>query len=181
MISLGKSLISSMRFVIGVSTEPGKMLALSPLVITFWGRKRKKINSLSLLFIHPETLQICCIPVVILPPLGHDSNLLFQTCKDGVDRVNVEEKDIFRLVNDNCSTAKRTGRILLCYGDKDDKEEKPDGFCDMCFANLYSVLALSCNMLCGRKFNQSLGFLSGSLERGAENVNMALSQEEQTL
>ena len=96
-----------------------------------WDGKRKKINGVSLFFVHPETLQVYRIPIGLAPPLGADSQKLFQTCKGALDRVNVEEEDIFRPVNDNCATAKKTGRLLLCDGDEEEQEEQPNGSCDM--------------------------------------------------
>ena len=50
----------------------------------------------------------------------------------------MKDNDTFRSVNDNCSTEKRTGTLVLCDGDEEEQEEVPDGSCDMHFANLYS-------------------------------------------
>ena len=55
----------------------------------------------------------------------------------------MKDNGMFRSVNDNCSTAKRTGRLLLCDGDDEEQEEMHDGSCDMHFSNLHSGLALS--------------------------------------
>ena len=57
--------------------------------------------------------------------------------------MKVKENDVFRSVNDNCSTMKRTGRLLLCDCDEEEQEKMPDGSCGMHFANLHSRLALS--------------------------------------
>ena len=108
-----------------------------------WDGKRKKINGVSLFFVHPETLEVYRIPIGLAPPLGADAQKLFRTCKEALDRVGVEEEDIFRPVNDNCATAKKTGRLLLCDGDEEEQQEQPDGSCDMHFGNLYTGLALS--------------------------------------
>ena len=47
------------------------------------------------------------------------------------------------LVNDDCLTAKRTGRLLLWDRDEEEKEEMTDGSCDTHFFNLHSGLTLS--------------------------------------
>ena len=49
---------------------------------------------------------------------------------------------MFGSENDNFSTAKRTGRLLLCDGDEEEQEEIPDGPCSMRF-ELHSGLYLS--------------------------------------
>ena len=86
--------------------------------------KREKTNGLSIFFMRPETLRIHRLLFSLVPPLGEDSNLLFNTCEEGLERVKVKENDTFRSVNDDCSTVKRKGRILLCDGDGDEEEQE---------------------------------------------------------
>ena len=92
---------------------------------------------------HPGTLTICRIPIYLAAPLGSASNLLLNTRKEGMDRVKVKDNGMFRSLNDNCSTATRTGRLLLCDGDEEEQDEIPDGSCDVNFANLHGGIDLS--------------------------------------
>ena len=62
----------------------------------------------------------------------------------------MKENDAFRSANDDCSTAKRMDRLLLCDSDEEEQEETPDRSCDMHFANLHSRLTLSLVMLSSR-------------------------------
>ena len=72
--------------------------------------------------------------------------------------MKVKKKEMFRLVNDDFSTVKMTGRILLCDSDEEEEEEMLDGSCDVHFAELF------CNKLCRRECNQSLGTISRCVE-----------------
>eukprot|EP00986_Skeletonema_menzelii_P010506 scaffold5115_cov146-Skeletonema_menzelii.AAC.6 len=106
-----------------------------------WDGKRKKLNGLTIFFLHPETLEIYRIPVGLAVPLGGTANALCETSLIGLRRVGVEDEDMHRAVNDNCTTAKKTGRLIIHGGD--DEDEAPNGACDMHFCDLYAGLALS--------------------------------------
>ena len=76
-----------------------------------WDGKRKKINGLTLFYNHPETLVIRRVPIALTPPTGGTAVELCHTCMCGLERVGAEFEDLFRSVNDNCGTAKRTGML----------------------------------------------------------------------
>ena len=76
-----------------------------------WDGKRKQINGLTIFFADPETLDIYRIPVALAPPLGKTALALCESGMLGLDRVGVEFKDLFRSINDNCTTAVKAGQL----------------------------------------------------------------------
>ena len=77
-----------------------------------WDGLRKQINGLTLFFTDPETLEMYRIPIALSPTdLGTTAQALCDTGMMGLARASIEFDDLFRSVNDNCSTAKKTGRL----------------------------------------------------------------------
>lgn len=112
-----------------------------------WDGKRKKINGLTIFFIDPETLDMHRIPVALTKVDSETALALSKTCLHGLDRVGIEFEDLFRSVNDNCTTAIKTGRLIVggAMGETE-RNRVPglkNGTCDMHTANLTSGLALS--------------------------------------
>ena len=75
-----------------------------------WDGKNKKIFRVSIFLVHPGTLEIFRIPVALVSELAQGAKVLCETTLVALKRVGVEPADIFRSVNDNCTTAIATGR-----------------------------------------------------------------------
>lgn len=113
-----------------------------------WDGKRKKINGLTIFFTDPETLETFRIPIALSPPIGETALELCETAMLGLERVGIEMEDIFRAVNDNCSTAVKAGRLIVAGGDEalaeaQKAEGGPKPACDMHLGSLALGLALS--------------------------------------
>ena len=78
-----------------------------------WDGKRKQIFGVSIFFVHPETLKVYRIPVALAEPIGKNAKVLCDTTLLSLKRAGVEPEDIFRSVNDNCTTAICTGRLYV--------------------------------------------------------------------
>ena len=76
-----------------------------------WDGIRCQINGVTIFFIHPETHTLYRIPIGMMPPGGKTGEALKKSCMEALKRVGITHKDLFRSVNDNCSTAKKTGRL----------------------------------------------------------------------
>jgi hypothetical protein len=105
-----------------------------------WDGKRMKINGLTIFFINPTTLEMYRIPIALTLPEGEKSIELYNTSMHGLQRYGIEMEDIYRSANDNCRTARKTGRLILGGGVD---SNAPNGCCDMHSADLFSGLALS--------------------------------------
>lgn len=106
-----------------------------------WDGKRKKLNGLTIFFLHPVTMEIYRIPIGLAVPLGGTAVDLCDTSLIGLRRVGIEDEDLHRALNDNCAAAKKTGRLILHFGEEED--EAPNGACDMHLTDLFAGLALS--------------------------------------
>ena len=76
-----------------------------------WDGKRKKINGLTLFYTHPETLVTRRVPIALTHLTRGTAVELCDTCMCGLERVGTDFEVLFRSVNDNCGTAKRTGTL----------------------------------------------------------------------
>ena len=66
---------------------------------------------MTIFFAHPETLEIYRIPTALTPPSGKTGIELCETTIHGLEHVKIKMHDIYRSVNDNCSTAVLTGKL----------------------------------------------------------------------
>ncbi len=117
-----------------------------------WDAKKMKLNGVSIITTDPETLEVLRIPVALTQPLGETAVKLSATNLMGLERVGVEEGDLFASCNDNCPTAVLAGKITVGWGQEADDTEDDDnagalvekkGRCDMHLASLAAKLALS--------------------------------------
>ena len=76
-----------------------------------WDDKRKKINGLTIFFVCPVTLNVCRIPIALMPPLGAASMDICRTSILGLDRVGVNREDLYHAANDDCVIAVKAGRL----------------------------------------------------------------------
>lgn len=80
-----------------------------------WDGIRSQINGVTIFFVHPETHTLYRIPIGMMPPGGKTGEALRDSCMEALQRVGITERDLFRSINDNCSTAKKTGRLYVLY------------------------------------------------------------------
>ena len=76
-----------------------------------WDGKRKQLNGVTVFFTDPRDLNTYRIPVALTPPDGKKSIDLCRTTWKGLTRFGIKSNDVVRAVNDNCTTAKRAGRL----------------------------------------------------------------------
>ena len=76
-----------------------------------WDGKMKQINGLTTFFIDPTDFCLYRIPLALTKPLGKSAMELSKTCMLGLEKFGIEIEDAFRSINDNCTTAKRAGRL----------------------------------------------------------------------
>lgn len=77
-----------------------------------WDKSNKKILGMSIIYTNPITCETYYVPIALLPPSAGEKAIELGTdCLLGLERVGVTYKDIHRSVNDNCSTAVKTGRM----------------------------------------------------------------------
>lgn len=91
--------------------EQGSRQAFITVGHDVWDGKRKQINGLSIFFVHPVSLEMYRIPVALTPPSGKTAIELCKTSMKGLERYEIEIDDLFRSLNDNCTTAKKAGRL----------------------------------------------------------------------
>ena len=75
-----------------------------------WDGKRKKIHGLTLFYTHPETLVPRRVPIALTYPTGGTDVEVCDRWMCGLERVG-DFEDLFRSVNDNCGTARKTGKL----------------------------------------------------------------------
>jgi hypothetical protein len=76
-----------------------------------WDGKRKKILGITLFITDPETFETYGIPVGLTPPNGEKA---IELCKDGLltlEKYLIIIENLWRSVSDNCTTAKKAGRL----------------------------------------------------------------------
>jgi hypothetical protein len=76
-----------------------------------WDGKRKRILGLTIFLTDPNTFQTHAIPVALTPPVGEKAIDLCRECLTSLSRYGIQHTDLFRAVNDNCTTAKKAGRL----------------------------------------------------------------------
>ena len=73
--------------------------------------KCKKINGLTIFYTHPDTLVMQHVPIAPTPSSGGSAIELCKIYMLGLERVQIEFDDLSRSVNNNCTTAKKTGML----------------------------------------------------------------------
>jgi hypothetical protein len=77
-----------------------------------WDGKCKKILGITVFLADPETFVTYAIPVAVTPPSNGETALALSTdCLASLERYRMIYKDFMRASNDNCTTAKKTGRL----------------------------------------------------------------------
>jgi hypothetical protein len=76
-----------------------------------WDGHRKKILGLTIFITDPETFITYRIPVALVPPTSESAVSLAEDSLASLDRYGILFNLIWRAVNDNCSTAKKAGRL----------------------------------------------------------------------
>ena len=113
-------------------------------------------------FTDPRTMEMFRVDVALTHVVSKKAVALLESSLIGLDRYGITMADILRAVNDNCSTAKKTGRLgvmiaffcnslqsrsstsyLCSIVAGDDWQDNPPGQCDMHLAALAVGLALS--------------------------------------
>ena len=62
-------------------------------------------------FTDPRTMEMCRVAVALTHVLSKKAVALSESSLIGLDCYGITMADILRAVNDNCSTAKKTGRL----------------------------------------------------------------------
>lgn len=122
----------------------GKRMAFIGVGHDVWDGKRKQINGITLFFIDPTDMVMYRIPIALLKPIGKSAIELSRTNMHGLERYGIDMDDLYRSVNDNCTTAVAAGVFTLVGADeKADTTDVPRGKCDMHKAHLMAGLAVT--------------------------------------
>ena len=76
-----------------------------------WESKKKDINGLTIFFTDPRTMETFRIAVALTHAHSKTAIYLAEESLLGLERYDITMKDLRRPVNDNCNTAKKTGRL----------------------------------------------------------------------
>ena len=76
-----------------------------------WESKRKDINGLTIFFTDPRTMETYRVAVALTAITSKKAVELSATSLEGLERYGITMDDIFRTVNDNCTTAKKTSKL----------------------------------------------------------------------
>lgn len=90
--------------------ETGQSQSNITIASDVWDARSKKLLGLSVIFMHPVTLEVYRVPIALLPPSGEKAHELAETSMLGLERAGIKHTSLYRSVNDNCKTAVKTGR-----------------------------------------------------------------------